>query len=109
MSVEGSGDGDLRLRGTVFRTAPVDGVGLTDEGTAGREGARDRRGGDVGCRRVGVAGGVTWLDGRGVSNSRRSLTDDALLTPDDLSAAAILLFFAALAPPFLAFDFLFLP
>ena len=109
MSIELSGDGDLRLGGPVFRTAPDEGVTLTDDGTAGLEGGRDRRGGDVGCRRDGVAGGVTWLAGIGVSSSRRSLTDDALLTLRDFSMAAILLLFAARAPPFLAFDFLFLP
>ena len=59
MSNEGSGDGVLRFKGPVFRTAPVDGVKFTDDGTAGRDDGRDRRGGVVGCRRVGVVGGVT--------------------------------------------------
>ena len=88
--------------------APEEGVILTDDGTAGLDGGRDRRGGVVGCRRVGVAGGVTLFAGSGVNSSRKSLTDEALLALNEFSAA-ILLLFAALAPPFLAFDFLFLP
>ena len=104
-SVEVSGDGDLCLGGPVFLMAPEEGVILTDDGTAGLDGGRDRRGGVVGCRRVGVAGGVTLFAGIGVKSSRRSRTDEALLALNEFSAA-ILLLFAALAPPFL---FLFLP
>ncbi len=59
VSNELSGDGVLRLGGPVFLIAPDEGVTLTDDGSTGLEGGRDRRGGDVGCRRDGVAGGVT--------------------------------------------------
>ena len=105
------GDVDLLLKGPGFLTAPVDGDGLIDDGIAGLEGGTDRRGGVVGRRRDGVAGGVTWPAGMGVKISRKSLMDEDSGAGRPLKefSAAILLLFAALALPFRAFDFLFLP
>ena len=92
--------------------APVDGEGFADDGTAGLEGGRERRGDGGSGRRDGAAGDVAWPrdDALGVINSRRSLTLDDAEPPliDASQPEALLLLFAAWLPP-LFLLFLFLP